>query len=250
LLAPVVVISSSHASPSCASSRGVKFDQASREVWSAGVAMQLASRLLPSNDEIERAESLLGREDPLVEALDRLAVAVAQLIVLLAVLLLSVAAVIAGVQGAVPFAIAGAVVSIGSVCRTALRASDRRERACDLLISGRGDVALAVVDRERSRLLDPRRRETLARSYESLGDEPSASGTVPCRASVIVSPRVMATVRPELALVAVLLRDDAVSVRGVAAAERLITTGGSSLFGRDHEMIRQDLRRIAHLLRR
>lgn len=212
--------------------------------------MLLASRLLPSNDEIERAESLLGREDPLVEALDRLAVAVAQLIVLLAVLLLSVAAVIAGVQGAVPFAIAGAVVSIGSVCRTALRASDRRERACDLLISGRGDVALAVVDRERSRLLDPRRRETLARSYESLGDEPSASGTVPSRASVIVSPRVMATVRPELALIAVLLRDDAVSVRGVAAAERLITTGGSSLFGRDHEMIRQDLRRIAHLLRR
>jgi hypothetical protein len=212
--------------------------------------MQLPSRLLPSNDEIERAESLLGRGDPLVEALDRLAVAVAQLIVLLAVLLLSVAAVIAGVQGAVPFAIAGAVVAIGFVCRTALRASDRRERACDLLISGRGDVALAVVDRERRRLLDPRGRETLARSYESLGDEPSASGTVPCRASVIVSPSVMATVRPELALIAVLLREDAVSVRGVAAAERLITTGGSSLFGHDHEMIRQDLRRIAHLLRR
>jgi hypothetical protein len=211
--------------------------------------MQLASRLLPSNDEIERAERLLGRVDPLVDALDRLAVAVAQLIAVIAVLLLSVTAVIAGAQAAVPLALAAAAVSIGSACRTALRASDRRERACDLLIGGRVDVALAVVDRERMRLLDSRRRETLARSYESLGDEPSASGAVPSRASVIVTPSVMAKVRPELALIAVLLRDDAASVRGVAAAERLITTGGSPLFGPDHEMIRQDLRRIAHLLR-
>lgn len=210
--------------------------------------MQLASRLLPSNDEISRAESLLGRDDPLVEALDRLAVAVAQVIVLVAILLVSLAGVIAGVRGAIPLAIASAAVSIVFGGRAALRASDRRERACDLLISGRGDAALAVLDRERRRLLDPRRRQTLARSYESLGDEPSASGTVPCRASVIVAPSVMAKVRPELALIAVLLRDDAASVRGVAAAERLITTGGSSLFGRDHEMIRQDLRRIALLL--
>jgi hypothetical protein len=210
--------------------------------------MQLASRLLPSNEEISRAENLLGTDDPLVEALDRLAVAVAQLLVSVAVLLVSVAGVIAGVRGAIPLAIASAAVSVGFGCRAALRASDRRERACDLLIGGRCGVTLAVVDRERRRLLDPRRRETLARSYETLGDEPSASGTVPCRASVIVTPSVMAKIRPELALIALLLRDDAASVRGVAAAERLITTGGSSLFGRDHEMIRQDLRRIALLL--
>lgn len=65
---------------------------------------------------------------------------------------------------------------------------------------------------------------------------------------MIVIPIVMANVRPELALIAVLLRDDAASVRGIAAAERLITTGCSSLFGPDHEILRQDLRRIAHLL--
>jgi hypothetical protein len=144
--------------------------------------------------------------------------------------------------------IASAAVVVGFGCRAAARASDRRARACDLLIAGRGDVGLVVVDRERRRLLDPRRRETLARSYETPGDEPRASGTVPCRASVIVTPSVMAKVRPELALIAVLLRDEAASVRGVAAAERFITTGGSSLFGRDHGVIRQDLRRIALLL--
>ena len=210
--------------------------------------MQLASRLLPSEDEISRAESLLGSDDPLVAALDRLAIAVSQVIVSVAVLLVSLAGVIAAVQGAIPLAMASAAVTVGFGCRAASRAADCRERACDLLIGGRGDVSLAVVDRERRRLLDPHRRETLARAYETLGDEPSASGAVPCRASVIVTPRVMAKVRPELALIAVLLRDDAASIRGVAAAERMITTGGSSLFGRDHEIIRQDLRRIALLL--
>jgi hypothetical protein len=211
--------------------------------------MQLASRLLPSTDEISRAESLLGRDDPLVEALDRQAVAVVQLIVVIAMLVGSLAGVVTGAQGAIPLALASAVASIGFGCRAAVRASERRERACDLLISGRGDVALAVLHRERRRLLDPRRRETLARSYESLGDEPDASGRVPCRACVIVTPSAMAKVRPELALIAARLRDDAASVRGVAAAERLITAGSSSLYGRDDEVLRQDLRRIAHLLR-
>jgi hypothetical protein len=211
--------------------------------------MQLASRLLPSTDEISRAESLLGRDDPLVEALDRQAVAVVQLIVATAMLVGSLAGVVTGAHGAIPLALASAVVSIGFGCRAAIRASECRERACDLLIRGRGDLALAVVHRERRRLVDPRRRETLARTYESLGDEPDASGRVPCRACVIVMPSTMAKVRPELALIAALLRDDAASVRGVAAAERLITAGSSSLYGRDDEVLRQDLRRIAHLLR-
>jgi hypothetical protein len=226
----------------------VEFAQASREVWSAGVVMQLATRLLPSEDEIARAERLLGSDDPLVGALERRAIAAGQLIVSVAVLVVGTAGVITGAQAAIPLVIASAAAVVGFGCRAAARASDRRDRACELLIAGRGDVSLAVVDRGRRRLLDPRRRETLARSYETLGDEPSATGTLPCRASVIVTPSVMAKVRPELALIAVLLRDEAPPVRGVAAAERLITTGGSSLFGRDHEVIRQDLRRIALLL--
>jgi hypothetical protein len=211
--------------------------------------MQLASRLLPSTDEISRAETLLGRDDPLVEALDRQAVAVMQLMMVIAILVGSLAAAVTGAQAAIPLALASAVVSIGLGFRAAMRASEGRQRACDLLMSGRSDVALAVLHRERRRLVDPRRRETLARSYESLGDEPDASGRVPSRACVIVTPSVMAKVRPELELIAALLRHDTVSVRGVAAAERLITTGSSSLFGRDHEILRQDLCRIAHLLR-
>jgi hypothetical protein len=52
-----------------------------------------------------------------------------------------------------------------------------------------------------------------------------------------------------LALVAALLFADAPSVREVAAAQRLVCAGTSSLFGRDPEILRQDLHRIAYLLR-
>jgi hypothetical protein len=69
--------------------------------------------------------------------------------------------------------IASAVATVGFGCRGALRALDRRERVCDLIISGRGDVPLAVAKRERGRLLDPCRRETLAHCYESLGEWPA-----------------------------------------------------------------------------
>ncbi len=99
------------------------------------------------------------------------------------------------------------------------------------------------------RLLDPERREKLARSYESIGEEPSASGRVECRACVIVSPRVVAKLRPELMLIGALLRDEAAALQGVAAAEHLIRMGSSSLFGHDHELLRQDLHRIEFLLR-
>jgi len=191
----------------------------------------------------------LGETIALVEALDRHAVAVAQLSAVIAVLVASAVGVVTDGRGALPLVIASAVAMIGFGCRGALRALDRRERVCDLIISGRGDVPLAVVKRECGRLLDPCRRETLAHCYESLGDEPSASGRVACRASVIVAPTVVAKVRPELTLIAALLRDDAPSVRGVAAAQRLICAGTSSLFGDDHEVLRQDLHRVAYLLR-
>jgi hypothetical protein len=145
--------------------------------------------------------------------------------------------------------IASAVATIGFGCRGALRALDRRERVWDLIVSGRGDVPLAVVKRERGQLLDPCRRETLAHGYESLGDEPSASGRAACRASVIVAPIVVAKVRPALTFIAALLRDNAPSVAGVAAAQRLICAGTSSLFGDDREVLRQDLHRVACSLR-
>jgi hypothetical protein len=221
----------------------------SREAWSAEWTVHVAPFISRSLDEISLAESLLGRDDALVKVLDRQAVAMAQLSAVIAVLVVSVVGVVADEPGALPLVIASAVGAIGFGCRAAMRTSYRRERVRDLIISGRGDVPLAVVQRECGLLLDACRRETLAHCYESLGDEPSASGRVACRASVIVAPILVAKVRPELALIAALLRDDAPAVRGVAAAQRLICAGTSSLFGDDHEVLRQDLHRVAYLLR-
>ena len=69
------------------------------------------------------------------------------------------------------------------------------------------------------------------------------------RACVTVVPYVVATVRPELSTVAGLLRADRPSARGVAAAERLLCGPGSSLFGYDVDRLRDDLGRVAYLLR-
>jgi hypothetical protein len=211
--------------------------------------VHVAPLISRSLDEVSLAESLLGREHALVRALDRQAVALAQLLAVIALLAACGVAVAAGGRGALPVVIASAFATIGFGCRAALRALDRRERVRDVIIGGRGDLPLAVVERERRRLLDPRRREMLAHSYESIGDEPNASGRVPCRACVIVNLYVVAKVRPELKLIAALLRDEAPCVRGVAAAERMISTGTASLFGRDEEILREDLHRIAFLLR-
>ena len=83
--------------------------------------MHLAPLISRSLDEVSLAESLLGRDDPLVEALDRRAVAVAQLATVIAVLVGSVAAVVAGRDGVLPLVIASAVATIGFGCRAALR---------------------------------------------------------------------------------------------------------------------------------
>ena len=145
--------------------------------------------------------------------------------------------------------VASALATIAFGLRAALRVLDRRDCVWDLIIRGRGDVPLSAVRRELRRLLDPRRRQSLARCYEAIGDEPSASGKVPCRACVIVTVHVVANVRPQLALVVTLLRDEAPSVRGLAAARQLISTGTTSLFGRDEVILRQDPDRVAFLLR-
>jgi len=219
-----------------------------REAWSAGLAMHLGSQIQSTPQAIRAAEALLGARHPLVAALERRAVAARQLLAVSAVLALSVSVVLAGSAEGLPVALAGAGVAVVLGWRLALQAAELRDRVWDVLISEKGEFPLASVEWERSRLLEPTVRAELARAYESLGAEPDGSGQVPCRAWVIVAPSVMAKVRQELALIAALLRDDEASVRGVAAAQKLLCDGTSSLFGRDDVVLSQDLHRIAYLL--
>ena len=224
-----------------------------RSSWCAGkpgrrdLAMHLGSNIQPP-ESIRAAEALLGGRHPLVLALERRVVATRQMLAAVMVLALSVLVMVTGAAAALPVALAGGCVAVVMGWRLALRASEFRQRVWELIISGRGDSSLASVERERSRLLDPTVRSELARAYESLGAEPDVSGRVPARACVIVVPSVMARVQPELTLVSALLRDDEASVRGVAAAQKLLCDGTSSLFGRDDVVLSQDLHRVAYLL--
>jgi hypothetical protein len=221
---------------------------ACREAWSAWVSMHALSHFSRPPDEVSFAEALLGSGDPLVSSLRRRAEAVLQLWVATGALACSAAAVVAIGPRALPFVVASAVVALVFGIRVSLRTVARRDAVWDVIISGRGELPLPVVRHECSRLLAPNRRERLAHSYETLGDPPDAAGQVAHRACVIVAPSVVAKVRPELARVAVLLRGDGPSVRGVAAAERLVCDGTSSLYGRDVEVLRQDIHRISYLL--
>jgi hypothetical protein len=211
--------------------------------------MLAASHFSRPLSEVSLAEVLLGSGDPLVSSLRRRAEALLQLWVAAGALACSAVAVVAMGRRALPFVLAGAVVVLVCAVRVALRTVARRDAVWELIIGGRGDLPLPVVRHECSRLLAANRRERLAHSYETLGDPPDAAGHVANRACVIVAPSVVAKVRPELARVAVLLRGDRPPVRGVAAAERLICDGTSSLYLRNVEVLRQDLHRIAYLLR-
>jgi hypothetical protein len=220
---------------------------ACREAWSACVVMHAFAHFSPS-DEVSLAEALLGSGDPLVSSLRRRAEAVLELWVTVGALACSAVAVMAAGRGAVPFVLASAVAVLVFGVRVVLRTVARRDAVRDLIIGGRCELPLPVVRHECGRLLAPNRRERLAHSYETLGDPPDAAGHVASRACVIVAPSVVSRVRPELARVAVLLRGERPPVRGVAAAERLVCDGTSSLYGREVEVIRQDLHRIAFLL--
>ena len=195
------------------------------------------------------AEALLGAYDPLVGALRRHAVGRAQLSATAAALVASAGLVAITGAAALELLLASGVVTVVLGLRLALRRLDLRDAALDVIVAGRGDVEVPVVRRECERLLDDGRRARLAQNLVSLGDEPDMSGQVACRACVMVEPSVIAEVHGELAAVAALLRGPAPAVRGVAAAHRLLIAGGSPLYGRDPEMLREELHRVSFLLR-
>ena len=200
-------------------------------------------------DDVAIAEAALEPQAPLVAGLRRYASAASQLTVTLLITLATGPLWLIGVAGAFPLAVAGVIATVGFGLRLALCSMDRRARALDLIAAGGAGIPIPVVQRELSRLLDPAHRSTLATAYDTLDRPPGPDGRVAHRACVMVVPYVVGTVRPELSTVAGLLRAERPSPRGVAAAERLLCGGGSSLFGYDVDQLRDDLGRVAFLLR-
>jgi hypothetical protein len=132
----------------------------------------------------------------------------------------------------------------------AVRIQARRDRVIDVILEGREDLPVAVVQRKRCRLVSERNRAGLARSLEEMARDARAPRTG--RAWLVpplFEPRVVAQVADELLELGVLLRTERVSARGVAYLERLVSKATSALYGRDVAGLREQLRRARELLK-
>jgi hypothetical protein len=203
------------------------------------------------HSEIPRAvgAAVLGPDHPLVRAIGAFQTVTWQLSCVAAVLIGSGIADLEGSSWAAAAAIgAGATLVLLTVVAAALR-QRMRDRAVDVILAGGEHVTVAAVRRERERLLSARTRGGLAARFEEMV-ELSARPRVPRLPSTLPLYRlgVVARVRPELLALVRLLEADAVSARGVARAERVISDCMSPLYGRDGQPLREELRRVIRLL--
>jgi hypothetical protein len=192
---------------------------------------------------------VLGTDHPLTLACAALDVTVKQLLVTCAVLLASVAAAIDRSTVAPYVAVSAGIVLVPYAIVALLRAQARRDRALDLILEGREDLAVSVVQRERRRLASPRLRRSLASTIESMVDEalsPRAWASRTARPALCRP--VIEQAQRDLRRVIMLLRSGERTVRGVAFAERLLTRGESPLYGRDLQAFHDALIRARVLL--
>jgi hypothetical protein len=193
------------------------------------------------------AHDVLGREHPLARAEERVRWLRRQAAAVAAVLLASAPAVLVDVPHASAVAVASAAVE-GILLLAATGASASvRHHARALVTGGSGTVPLAAVQRERSRLLAPRRRHALADAIDDLRDE--ASRPYACRPlrQPLYVPAFIRQLDDELAEIAETLRRRDPDITAVARIERLLGACDSPLYGRDLDELRHALRRITGL---
>jgi hypothetical protein len=145
--------------------------------------------------------------------------------------------------GAVVFS-AGLVLLTLTVVVLALRQRVRDE-AIHLIAEGHEALPIAVVQRQRQRLLSPRTTDALPRTLEMMLRPP---GIMTRGARPLFSVLVIASVAPELCALISVLRTKNASARGVSLLERLITHGDSPLYGREAVVLREELRRVRSAL--
>ena len=170
-----------------------------------------------------------------------------QSLVVAAVLSASIVALADGLPAALAFVIAAAVVQSALACTVAMLSRSRRAHVLDLIVEGRGDLPLHDVARQRRCLLDRGHQHQLAGWLDGIrreAAEPVRTG----RVRPIFSVRVILAVAPDLAALAAQLRSADTNLRGVAAVERLLIDGTSSLYGQDDTLLSEELHRIRYLL--
>jgi nucleotide-binding universal stress UspA family protein len=177
--------------------------------------------------------------------LGRLGTLVDRVVAVAIVQLASLFALAEGEQHALWLLAAGGVVQLGLGAYAGLLISLRRAAAIDVIIGGGAGLSLGVIVRERKRL---RQREFCAALADRLdGVVGAVSNPQSLFGGALLNRRVILGAAPDIVETARVLRGDG-DVAGVALIERLLTDGGSSLYGPDVEGLVQDLRRARFLL--
>ena len=211
------------------------------------LAVHRISNLLHSPHKPPSADALLGADHPLPRVLERRRAVLEQSLVVAVVLTASIVALADGLPVALAFVVAAAIVQSVLVCSVVMLSCSRRAHVLDLIVEGRADLPLHDLTRERRRLLDRGHQRQLAGWFDGIrreAEEPVRAA----RARPIFSVRVVVAVGPDLATLAAQLRSEDANLRGVAAAERLLIDGTSSLYGQDENVLSEELHRIRYLL--
>jgi hypothetical protein len=193
------------------------------------------------------SSALLGPDHPLARADSRLRTLRAQLSVTVMMgVVCALASTVAG-RRALDLAVGAAAVSLALVGAVLLARASLRERALELIASGREELPLPAVESERDRLSDRRYRRRLARTLDVITAEPDARDWW---APIAADRDAIRASRAELAEIARLLRDlPNVRARGVALVTRLVRDGASSpLYRGPAPQLREELGRIRHVL--
>lgn len=182
----------------------------------------------------EQAAAFLGTDDPLVRVLNRLDVLVAQSCTAAAAVVAGAAALVAGASWGRAALIAAGIVQLALAAGIGVLMLSRNERARALIIDDCESLPVPAIQHERIRLLSRRRRLGLARSVEHLLETAEQWARAPHLGRPATRPLfnvpVVLTHAKELERVAVLLRLDPGSARGVALVDRLLTSPGSPLY--------------------
>jgi hypothetical protein len=193
------------------------------------------------------AEAQLGPTHPLVGLLASVHTSVEQMWTVAAVAVIGSALLLGAARSLLALLVGAGAAEIMLIARWVTRRVAVRDACLDLLIEGRGDVDVGVLERERCRLAERRHRAMLARSITGLVEAAERPPARP-RARPLFSARVVRSVGPELRAIAEQLLAAAPAVQGVALMERLLHSGVSPLYGSEVEPLRRELGRARYLL--
>ncbi len=148
---------------------------------------------------------------------------------------------------ALSLSLGAAVVSSLFLLGTFVARLRLRERAFDLIASGREELPLEAVESERSRLRDRHYRRRLARTLDVITLQGSRREPW---SPIYADPESVHGARGELLEIAHLLRElPSVRARGVALVTRLVRDGATSpLYQGPALALREELGRIRHVL--